>query len=98
MYSGFKYESLEGGIVAPIRFRSASHAEEGGWATCHDYINGGPLFALPGHSPLEPEPWQKIEAAFPDVEVLPHLNASAALTPPHALSPFARQHEVSNTA
>ena len=74
VYPGFKYETLEGAVVAPIRFRadglSGTGDQDDSWETCRDYVNGGPLFALPGHSPVEPESWQAIEKTFPGLKVL----------------------------
>eukprot|EP00193_Tetraselmis_chui_P007096 CAMPEP_0177765714 /NCGR_PEP_ID=MMETSP0491_2-20121128/8137_1 /TAXON_ID=63592 /ORGANISM="Tetraselmis chuii, Strain PLY429" /LENGTH=272 /DNA_ID=CAMNT_0019282077 /DNA_START=221 /DNA_END=1036 /DNA_ORIENTATION=+ len=67
VYKGFDYRGLDGAGVVPLRFRSS---DDGNWTECSDFVNGGPLFALPGHTPPEPEHWSTVEARFPGVKVL----------------------------
>mmetsp|Transcript_44254 Transcript_44254/g.112968 ORF Transcript_44254/g.112968 Transcript_44254/m.112968 type:complete len:295 (+) Transcript_44254:176-1060(+) len=69
VYKGFDYRGLDGAAVVPLRFRPAT-GDADTWQETHDLVNGGPLFALPGHTPLNPEPWPAIEARFPGVKVL----------------------------
>ena len=94
IYPGFDYQSENGAIAAPIKFKASNSSvfhnsgddgtnmsgDDGAWMECRDYLNGGPGF-------LEPDSPSKFLSLCsclpPNIEILAtfseHNNAAAAI-------------------